>query len=171
MRICLLTSEKLDVHYAAISTDKQYQPPAMKLTVNRTVEHLTEFRVFGLLDSLKPTAQGLDCLPSWFLRLAAPYFAKPLATLYNLSLSWSVVPTPGKSSVITLYPKYLDLCLVLTTDRSLLHLYSRGSWRSRWFKSLFTQFLFIRGPRIFSWTSLLSGRLVPPVLTHNGSTH
>ena len=100
-----IDAEKLKVHYAAISTDKQYQPPAMKQTVNRTVEHLTEFRVFGLLDSLKPTAQGLDCLPSWFLRLAAPFLAKPLTTLYNLSLSWSVVPTQWKSSVITPVPK------------------------------------------------------------------
>ena len=48
-----MDAEKLNVHYADISTDKQYQPPAMKQTVNRTVEHLTEFRVFGLLDSLK----------------------------------------------------------------------------------------------------------------------
>ena len=37
-----MDAEKLNVHYAAISTDKQYQPPAMKQTVNRTVEHLTE---------------------------------------------------------------------------------------------------------------------------------
>jgi len=100
-----MDAEKLNVHYAAISTDKQYHPPAMKQTVNRTVEHLTEFRVFELLDSLKPTAQGLDCLPSWFLRLAAPFLAKPLTTLYNLSLSWSVVPTQWKSSVITPVPK------------------------------------------------------------------
>jgi len=37
-----------------------------------------------ILDTLRPTSTGLDhlpFLPSWFLRLGAPVFCKPLARL------------------------------------------------------------------------------------------
>ena len=73
--------------------------------MNRTFEYLTEFQVFRMLDCLKPTAQGLDGVPSWFLRVSAPFLARPLSVLYNLSLSWSVVPLQWKSSIITPVPK------------------------------------------------------------------
>ena len=57
--------------------------------------------MFKLLDTLKSTAPGLDNIPSWFLRLSAPILARPLARLYNLSLTTSTVPTQWKTSVIT----------------------------------------------------------------------
>jgi len=39
-----------------------------------------------------PTAMGLDGLPAWFLRVAAPVFCQPIAYLFNLSLVTSTVP-------------------------------------------------------------------------------
>jgi hypothetical protein len=53
---------------------------------------MTEWQVFRMLDTLKPTATGLDGIPAWFLRLGAPLFAAPLAELFNQSLASSVVP-------------------------------------------------------------------------------
>ena len=44
-----------------------------------------------MLDRLKPTAAGLDVLPEWFLRVSAPVFAAPLATLMNQSIAEGVV--------------------------------------------------------------------------------
>ena len=43
--------------------------------------------------------------PSWFLRIAVPFLARPLSMLYNLSLSWFVVPLQWKSSLIRPVPK------------------------------------------------------------------
>jgi len=45
-----------------------------------------------MLDTLKSTSMGLDSLPDWFIRLAAPAFAQPLTHLFNLSLQQSLVP-------------------------------------------------------------------------------
>jgi hypothetical protein len=53
-----------------------------------------------MLDTLKPTAPGLDGLPAWFLRLSAPVFCKPITDLFNVSLAQSVVPKQWKSSCI-----------------------------------------------------------------------
>ena len=58
-----------------------------------------------MLDTLNPTAMGLDGLPAWFLRLAAPALSEPLTRLFNLSLENSVVPNQWKSNYITQKPK------------------------------------------------------------------
>ena len=54
---------------------------------------------------LKPTSMGLDDLPDWYIRIAAPAFAQPLTYLFNLSLECSVVPHQWKRSCITPIPK------------------------------------------------------------------
>ena len=59
-------------------------------------DHITaEYSVFRMPDSLKSTSMGLDGLPDWFIRLAAPAFAQPQ----------SLVPHQWKSSCITPLPK------------------------------------------------------------------
>jgi len=61
--------------------------------------------MFWILDSLKPTATGLDGLPAWFMRLGAPVFSRTLADLINLSISTSTVPTQWKRARICPVPK------------------------------------------------------------------
>jgi len=46
-----------------------------------------------MLDTLRPTATGLDKLPVWFLRLAAPVLCGPVADLINTSLVMPAVPS------------------------------------------------------------------------------
>ena len=43
--------------------------------------------MFNRRDSLHHTAEGRDGIPAWFLCLAAPVLARPLAHLVNLSLN------------------------------------------------------------------------------------
>jgi hypothetical protein len=52
---------------------------------------------FQWLDHLHHTAEGLDKLPAWFLRLAAPIYSAILAHLINLSLQVSHVPAQWKT--------------------------------------------------------------------------
>jgi len=66
---------------------------------------ITEQDVFHLLDKLKVTASGLDLIPSWFLRIGAPIFCKPLAHLFNSSLIHATVPVQWKSADIHPIPK------------------------------------------------------------------
>jgi len=54
-----------------------------------------------ILDTLKPTATGLDGLPAWYLRIGAPVFYKPLAILFNRSVSTSTVPTQWKQTYMS----------------------------------------------------------------------
>jgi len=91
-------AHSLNAHYASISTDHQYIPPPHKLSVTHSVDFqsLTEWRIFHVLDTLRPTSTGLDQLPAWFLRLGAPLFYKPLTHLFNLSLATSTVPHQWK---------------------------------------------------------------------------
>ena len=59
------------------------------------------------LDTVKPSATGLDKIPSWFLRIAAPrpLISVPTAYIFNTSLSFSAVPDQWKSSSIIPVPK------------------------------------------------------------------
>ena len=95
----------LNEHYCRISTDPQYVKPTPKDTVTQPRTWITEESVFKLLDTLKVTAPGLDEIPFWFLQLSAPLLAKPLASLYNLSLLSSEIPKQWKVSFITPVPK------------------------------------------------------------------
>ena len=100
-----ITSTSLNQHYAAISTDTGYQPPCLKHTTTHYLEFILDWEVFRLLDTLRPTATGLDQLPAWFLKLGAPVFHKPLAILFNLSIKTSTVPKQWKAAYIHPVPK------------------------------------------------------------------
>ena len=63
--------------------------------------------MFGLLDRLHHTADGLDGLPAWFLRLAAPAFAYPLAYLVNLSINSAIIPEQWKRPSLGRWLRYL----------------------------------------------------------------
>ena len=106
-RPMLVTVQQLNQHFATISTDPHYLPPPTKATVNTLApqSHFTEYSIFRALDKIKPTAGGLDNLPYWFLKIAAPYISMPLSYLFNLSLLQSTVPAQWKISSITPVPK------------------------------------------------------------------
>jgi hypothetical protein len=102
-----VTAGTLNAHYAAVSTDNAYTAPLRKTTayVQHPTVAITEQSVFSILDRLSPTATGPDGLPAWFLRVGAPIFAKPLALLFNQSISTSNVPAQWKTSTILPIPK------------------------------------------------------------------
>ena len=58
-----------------------------------------EFQIFKLLDELSTTSPGTDGLPHWFLRIAAPSICTPIAHLFNLSLTTSIVPDQWKTKL------------------------------------------------------------------------
>ena len=79
-----VTATSLNQHYLAISTDANYTPPPLKQTTSLPhSELLSEWEVFRLLDALRPTATGLDQIPAWFLKIAAPLFCKLLANFFK----------------------------------------------------------------------------------------
>ena len=87
--------------YAAISTDTSYKPPPCKHTAApNVIEVVSEWRMFNILDNLCATATGLDQLPSWFQRLGAPLFYKPLTHLFIVSVSDGVIPHQWKAASI-----------------------------------------------------------------------
>ena len=100
-----ITAQVLNDYYAAISTDRSYQEPALKSTALDRNCCVTEIEVFHMLDHLRPTATGLDGVPAWFLRLGAPLFAAPLAQLFNQSVAAGIVPRQWKAAMITPVPK------------------------------------------------------------------
>ena len=102
-----VTADMLNNHYAAISTDANYKTPCTKSTANnRNVPRpVSDWRMFEILDGLKHTAAGLDNIPSWFLKIGAPFFGAPFAALMNLSLTSSTVPVQWKVASILPVPK------------------------------------------------------------------
>ena len=95
-----IDADVLNRHYARISHDSAYRKPLVKHTANLNCEFVSEYQVFKLLDTIKPTAAGLDKIPSWFLRMGAPVFAKEIARLYNKSITNGVVPKQWKQAYI-----------------------------------------------------------------------
>ena len=101
-----VSRQSLNAHYAHISSDIGFKLPKRKHTVAANdIEIISEWHVFKILDSLRATATGLDQLPAWYLRLGASVFCKPLARLFNLSLSNSIVPQQWKQASICPVPK------------------------------------------------------------------
>src|SRR6218665_1048630 len=66
-----ITAEELNDHYARVSTDPHYAPPALRSTAYNKREDFTEAEIFYALDRLRPTSEGADRLPSWFLKIVA----------------------------------------------------------------------------------------------------
>ena len=102
-----ISATSLNLHYAAISTDTDYQSPSPKQTstIYPNTEYLSEWEVFRQLDTLHSTATGLDELPAWFIKLAAPVFCKPITRLFNCSITTSTVPSQWKAAYISPVPK------------------------------------------------------------------
>src|SRR5664279_3314062 len=55
-----ITADRLNDHYAAISSDSSYTPPCIKATAINwdQANHITECRLFDILDTLRPTSIG-----------------------------------------------------------------------------------------------------------------
>ena len=66
---------------------------------------ISEFQIFRILDHLRHRASGLDGIPAWFLRLAAPTLAAHIADMFNMSLAASYVPWQWKMAAIHPIPK------------------------------------------------------------------
>jgi len=91
-----ITADTLNRYYANVSTDASYEHPPLKHTAahcTNSIHYVTDYKAFKLLDTLRPTATGLDKLPAWFLRLAAPVLCGPVADVINTSLLSSTVPS------------------------------------------------------------------------------
>ena len=103
-----ITAEALNHHYASVSTDAGYERPPPKDSAAEPpgrMRYVSDYLVFKILDTLRPTATGLDGMPAWFLRLAAPVFCGPVADLINLTLMTSTVPAQWKQAYIRPVPK------------------------------------------------------------------
>jgi len=98
-------SEALNAHFAASSTDTSYQAPLLKSSCTMPPAWPSERTVFHCLDNLRITAAGPDMLPSWLLKLAAPFISAPIAHLFRLSISTSSVPSQWLLSTIVPIPK------------------------------------------------------------------
>jgi len=79
-----------------------------------SISSITKMEIFNMLDKLNPTKSGLDKLPAWFHRLAAPIFAEPIAALSNISLATYYVPPQWKTAVIKLVRK--QACPTIPSD-------------------------------------------------------
>jgi len=122
-----ITAETLNQHYARISTDIAYQRAPRKLTAtHRDEDFVSEWQLFSILDTLPPTATGLDHLPAWFIRLGDPVFSKPLAHLFNKFLSSSTIPLQWKYALYSPSQKLLPPSCIVTFGQYMLLLSSVG---------------------------------------------
>ena len=129
-----VNAETLNDHYTAIATDNNYTAPTRKQSTTTTqTAFVSDWQVFRALDSLRPTAMGLDGLPAWSLRVATTVFCRPIATLFNLSLVTSTVPLQWKEASICPIPKTtspklvadfrpISITPILTRILSLIHI-------------------------------------------------
>ena len=81
------------------------QAPLLRHTCCTEQSWPTEHTVFRALEQIKPTFSGLDGLPAWYLKLAAPAPSELLAWLFKKSLSDLLAPVQWKTACITPVPK------------------------------------------------------------------
>ena len=79
--------------------------PKQTSSIYPHIEYLSEWEVFGQLDTVHTTATGVDELPAWFIKFAAPVFCEPITRLFNRSIAMSVVPSQWKAAYIRPAPK------------------------------------------------------------------
>ena len=154
-----ITAESLDEHYAAISTNANYTPPLLKHSTSTSShpQYVSAWQIFQTLDSLHPTATGLDQLPAWFLRLGDPLFCEPIARLFNLSLNTSTIPAQWQLASIQPVPKLARS--TPTSGQSLSPQSSPASWNKQSSGTSFTQPSSLLLQTCRSQTSSLSVRL------------
>ena len=99
-------------------------------------EHVSEWKIFEMLDNLRSTATGLDGLPAWFLRLGAPVFSRQIAMLLNLSIASSTVPQQWKQASIRQSQKLQHPSSTPTFAQYQLHQYSPGPWSEQSFSHI-----------------------------------
>ena len=84
-----ITAATHNAHYASISPDAvPIGPiaPIVKLRQHaRRLYGPQKNAMFCALSALTPTAEGPDEVPYWFLKLASPVIAAPVAHLFHLS--------------------------------------------------------------------------------------
>jgi len=80
-----------------------YRAPKSKLAAVGPISFIMDMEIFQILDTLQPTAAGLDGILAWFLRIGAPVFAVPLA--FKQSMVEGAVPSQWRTAVITLTAK------------------------------------------------------------------
>ena len=61
-----LSADKLNDHYATISTDANYAAPGIKCTCSSSdaFDPISEWRIFNIFDVLCHTSTGLDNIPA-----------------------------------------------------------------------------------------------------------
>jgi len=64
-----------------LATCNDVTTTSLSLSLSLSLSPTTEETVFRVLDSLRPTATGLDRILAWFLRLGASIFSGPIAQL------------------------------------------------------------------------------------------
>src|SRR6218665_3820492 len=80
-------------------------PSRLKSTTLQNESLVNEQQVSYILDHFRPTAQGLDNIPAWFLRLLATVISAWVAQLFNLSINTYWIPPNWKTSIICPVPK------------------------------------------------------------------
>jgi hypothetical protein len=95
----LTTTDESQSSAITISTDADFVVARCKRTANAQCasELITEWRLFKMLEAVRPIATGLHDLPAWFLKVGAPFFATIIADMFDLSLSTFAVPQPMES--------------------------------------------------------------------------
>ena len=100
-----LTAQTFNNHYAAISADADYRAPRLKQTAPNDLCYITEMDVFRMLDTLRPTATGLDRIPACFFATRRTCFRRTACRLFHQSLVTGVMPRQWTTAAITSIPK------------------------------------------------------------------
>jgi len=105
-----ISTVSLHDHFTTISTDANYEAPTAKSSVCSldAFTHVSEIRMFNILDALQPTATGLDNIPAWYLLVLwrfpnrKPRFFKN-RLIPKLQFSVTMVSVSTKKKQISMY--------------------------------------------------------------------
>jgi len=100
-------------YFASISFSDNSKPcPPVHDLVDESLSDLVvhSYEIEPILSKIKPTAPGLDGLPSWLFNKCSVELATIVAHIFTRSLSEGIVPNQWKCSLVTPVPKVAKPC-------------------------------------------------------------
>jgi len=103
--------DAINAHFVSVATDPDYDINEISTIIDSVPasgsapQPISEYEVFKLLNSVKKTSPGHDCIPYWVFKHCAIELTPVVTLLFNIILQTGTPPSSWKTALVTPIPK------------------------------------------------------------------
>ena len=103
--------DAINAHFVSVATDPDYDINEINAIIESVpvsgsvLQPVSEYEVFKLLNSVKKTSPGHDCIPYWVFKHCAIELTPVVTLLINNILQTGIPPSSWKTALVTPIPK------------------------------------------------------------------